>query len=272
MHIKHMHEMIEKLTDCTKTAMENDETCVGQYPIGDVVDMIKDLNEAEYYATIVKAMKEEKEEEEAEEKYMMKRFKEEYGEEDGERRYYDDYRYMRSGRFAPKGRGTYDPGRSGRGRGRRGYESFMPEHMMTADMYKEHDPEYWRDMDRDMGRMYYSGSGSTSGNMGNMSGNRSSSSDYSGSDGRRNYDGERGRNSASGRDYREGRSGQRRRGYMETKEMHSDNSPESKQHRMKDLEEYMKSLSEDLTEMIADASSEEKSMLKTKLQTLAQKV
>lgn len=270
MHIKHMHEMIEKLVDCTKAAIENDETCVGQYPIGDVVDMIKDLNEAEYYAHISKAMDEEKEEEKEEEKYMLKRFKEEYGEEDGERRYYDDYRYMRTGRFAPKGRGTYT------GRSRRGYSEMMPMYDMMPEMYRD-DSEWNRDMDRPMGRMYYSGGGNSSNsNMGNMSGNRSNSNN-DGSDGRRNYDGDgrsggRRNNSGDVRDYREGRSGQRRRGYMETKEIHSDNTPESKQHRMKELDEYMKSLSEDVTEMIGDASAEERALLKQKMQGLVSKL
>lgn len=41
---------------------------------------------------------------------------------------------------------------------------------------------------------------------------------------------------------------------------------------MKELEKYMKSLSEDLTEAIEGASNEEKTMLKSKLQTLVQKI
>ena len=45
MHIKRIHEMIESLTECTKEAIESDQTCVGSYPIGEVVDMIKDLAE-----------------------------------------------------------------------------------------------------------------------------------------------------------------------------------------------------------------------------------
>lgn len=63
-----------------------------------------------------------------------------------------------------------------------------------------------------------------------------------------------------------------RRGYTESKEMHKDNSPESKQHKMKSLEEYAKELTEDVTEMVSDMSTEEKNLLRTKLQTLAQKV
>ena len=80
-----------------------------------------------------------------------------------------------------------------------------------------------------------------------------------------------GRNSQS-RDYREGRSGTSRRGYMETKEMNKDNSPESKQKRMKDLEAYTKELTEDVVEMVENASPEERALLRQKLQVLTQKV
>ena len=74
------------------------------------------------------------------------------------------------------------------------------------------------------------------------------------------------------RDTREGRSGMSRRFYMEAKEIHSDNTPESKQAKMRELEKYMRSLSDDLTEAIDGASNEEKNMLKSKLATLAQKI
>lgn len=233
---------------------------------GKSVDMIKDLCEAKekiakmcYYKQIVTAMEEAKEEDKKEDEYLLRRFKEEAGgDEEQGRRFYDDWRYMRTGRYAPKDRGTYV------GRSRRGYTE-MPMHDMMPDMYRD-DMEWSRDMDRPTGRMYY-----TDGNMGNMSGNRSNGSDNYSGDGRRNYDGD-GRRNNSGRDYREGRSGQRRRGYMETKEMHSDNTPESKQQRMRELDAYTKELAEDVTEMITDASQEEKTMLKSKLQTLIQKI
>ena len=133
MHIKRMHEMIECLTECTESAIKADQTCVGQYPIGDVVDMIKDLSEAEYYAKITKAMDESNLEDTME---MFDR----YG--DGYRRYYDNYRY-KNGKFAPKGSGTY----------RRGYDE-PPYYHMTPERY--HEMENMRDMDRDKhGRMYY---------------------------------------------------------------------------------------------------------------------
>ena len=69
------------------------------------------------------------------------------------------------------------------------------------------------------------------------------------------------------RDYREGRSPMSRRTYMESKEMHQDKAVQ-----MKDLEKYLKELSEDITEMISDATPDEKTLLQQKLTTLANKV
>ena len=70
-----------------------------------------------------------------------------------ERRYYDNYRYKTSGRFAPKGKGSYMP--------RRGYDE-PPYYHMNPDMYREHTPEYYRDMDRMDGKMYYTETGNMS--------------------------------------------------------------------------------------------------------------
>ena len=133
MDIKRMHEMIEKLSEAAECefgkGIENVDTC----EMDKVVDMMKDLSEAMYYRTLTKAMQESDTEE------IMEMF-DKYG--DDAKRYYDMWRY-KSGRFAPKGRGT-----------RRGYEE-PPYYHMTPDQYKEHDPEYWRDMDRKDGKMYY---------------------------------------------------------------------------------------------------------------------
>lgn len=236
MHIKNIRCIEEKLAEAIKCEFEKGIDKVNTTEMVKATDMLKDAAEAEYYARIAKAMEEAEKEDEESQKYMLKQLKEEYGEDDG-RRYYDNYRYMRTGRFAPKGRGTYMP--------RRGYETPIEYHM-TPEMYREHDPEYYRDMDRDMGRMYYTDTGMR-GNTGNSS-------------------------RTGMRDGREGRSGASRRSYIETKEMHPDNSQESKQMKMKELEKYMGELSGDITEMIAGASNEEKTMLKAKLQTLMQKI
>lgn len=236
MHIKNIRCIEEKLAEAIKCEFEKGIDKVNTTEMVKATDMLKDAAEAEYYARIAKAMEEAEKEDEESQKYMLKQLKEEYGEDDG-RRYYDNYRYMRTGRFAPKGRGTYMP--------RRGYETPIEYHM-TPEMYREHDPEYYRDMDRDMGRMYYTDTGMR-GNTGNSS-------------------------RTGMRDGREGRSGMSRRSYMQTKEMHPDNSQESKQAKIKELEKYMGELSGDITEMIAGASNEEKTMLKAKLQTLMQKI
>ena len=132
MDIKRMHCMIEKLSECAKSEMESGIENVDTCEMGKVVDMMKDLSEAMYYRTLTKEMDESTSEETLE---MFER----YG--DG-RRFYDKYRYA-DGRFAPKGRGT-----------RRGYEE-QPYYHMNPDMYREHEPEYWRDMDRKDGKMYY---------------------------------------------------------------------------------------------------------------------
>ena len=108
---------------------------------------------------------------------------------------------------------------------------------------------YWgRDIDRPYyNRMYYGGrTGSSHGDSGYM---------------------ERPYPMSEGRDSREGRSGSSRKMYMETKEMHGD-----KMTNLKELEHYMKDLSEDVTEMIADASPEEKQLLQRKLTSLVNKI
>ena len=68
------------------------------------------------------------------------------------------------------------------------------------------------------------------------------------------------------RDPKEGRSGERRKMYMESKYM------KDKTHQMQELENYMQELSTDITEMIADASPEEKQMLSQKIGILAAKI
>ena len=227
MHIKRMHEMIEKLTKCAEMELEKGIDKIDAEEMGEVTDMIKDLAEAEYYSKITKAMDEA-----------------EYGE---------DYDYM--GAYDEHERKGYrGQRRDSRGRymSRRGYESYMMPEMDWDDM------EYQRDMDRNShNKMYY-----TDGNMsGSSSMNGGHSSSSMGSQG-----GSRGYSDGN-RDMREGRSGQSRRGYMDAKEQGAD-----KQAKMKELESYMKDLSEDVSEMISNASPEEKALLKQKMQVLMQKI
>lgn len=308
MDTKHIHCMLEDISAYGKNMVSSmvGDGNVNLQDLGEIIDIVKDLACAEKDALIAKEMRKESEEDEAEEKYMMKmlkeenkdeykRMREEYGEDEGERRFYDNYRWA-NGRFAPKGSGSYRPRSSGR-RGRRGYEeSFIPmDYRMDIEDYTAYPPEYWRDMDRKgMNRLYYTDGGSgggQSGNSGGMGGGQSSGGSSGGNSGgsrgysdgydegsRRGYEdgyreGERsGRSSGGRRDGREGRSGQSRRSYMESKEANKGNSPQEKQEKMKELEKYMGELGSDITEMISDASPEERALLKQKMQVLVQKL
>ncbi len=69
------------------------------------------------------------------------------------------------------------------------------------------------------------------------------------------------------RDEREGRSYNSRRMYMEAKDMRRDKATQ-----LRELEKYMQELSQDITEMIADASPEEKQYLEKKITALASKI
>ena len=103
------------------------------------------------------------------------------------------------------------------------------------------------------GYMYYPTSGDSQGNGGHMGGNNVS------------YYTEM--PNMMRRDPREGRSPMRRRMYMEGKEMHND--PSSQLH---ELEAYLQELSTDITEMVKDASPEERATLRQKMTTLASKI
>lgn len=178
--------------------------------LGEVIDMIKDLEEAIYYCTITKAM-------EKSEKEQTQPISNTY--------YY------------------------------------TPTHM-PMPYYEE------RDLDRNYGRMYYStsmGQGNSSGGQGGMNNGNSNSSSGNGGSGS-NYYSERDL-PLEFRDQREGRSPRSRRMYMESKEMHL-----GKEKQMKELEHYLQELSTDITEMIQDASPEEKQMLQKKIAILATKV
>ena len=73
-------------------------------------------------------------------------------------------------------------------------------------------------------------------------------------------------------DSREGKSGMSRRMYMDTRDAHKANTQQDKEAKMHDLEAYMRELSDDLTELIADMIPEEKNLAKSKLSTLVSKM
>lgn len=206
--------------------------------LGEVVDMIKDMEEAMYYHSITKAMHEKEEEQKYSEKFKM----------------------------------------------------MNPQQHFFTPYLKYIDP-YLESRDMDYGRMYYTENSSNSGNSGggipSSGGNRGysgqgrgqnaprdskgrytytigphnmSNVDIQGSYGFGNYPSEI-------RDYREGKSPMSRRGYMEGKE-----NGHPKETQIQELEKYMKELCEDVTEMIEDASPEEKNLLYQKLTTLANKI
>lgn len=217
-----MHKFAKQIMECVKTKVEEMgiDNIEGQHleELEKWTEIAKNIVCYDKDYNIVEAMKE------AENDDNIRAI--EMYEDYPERRYYDNYRYKTSGRFAPKGRGT-----------RRGYEE-PPYYHMTPDMYREHSPEYYRDLDRSEGRLYYT---------------EPITMDKT-------------------HDAREGRSGMMRRSYMETKEMHKANTPEDKQQKMKSLEAYTKELAEDVTEMITDMSAEERALLKNKMQVLMQKI
>lgn len=215
MHVKRIHEMVECLTEKALQELNRGIETVDTEEFSKVIDSIKDLSEAEYYAKISKAMDDSDPEE------IMEMF-ERYG--DGGRRYYDHYRYA-DGRFAPKGHGSY----------RRGYEE-PPYYHMTPEMYHEWatgDGARYRDMDRKDGRMYY-----TEPTVQNM----------------------------------ESRYDMAKRSYTESKELHRGNTAEDKEHKMKELEKYMREIGSDIAEVISDASPEEKALMKNKLSTIVTKL
>lgn len=117
-------------------------------------------------------------------------------------------------------------------------------------------PDY-RGMERSNGYMYYTSGGQGGSSMGTSgnSGGSSSTSYYT----EFPY--------SAMRDPREGRAPMRRRMYMQGKEQHKDMNSQ-----LHELEAYLEQLSNDLTQMISDASKEEKATLRQKMMTLANKI
>ena len=149
--------------------------------------------------------------------------------------------------------------------GRRGYRG-QPRDSRGRYMrrgYHKMMPEYYRDMDMDEGRMYYTSANASQGSQGGSSGQSSGGSSMGSSSG-----GSMGYSNGM-RDMREGRSGQSRRGYVETKEMHKGNSEEDKMAKKRELDKWMNDIGSDVKELVHDMTPEEKTMAKTKLTNLA---
>lgn len=238
---KPIKKMCEKLMDAVNHELDKGIENIDTKELGEAIDMIKDLYEAKeklvkscYYKSVIEAMEEHDFEDEEE---IM---------EDGRRGYRGQPRDSR-GRYMSR-------------RGRRGYEE--PMYRMSVEDYKMHEPEYWRDLDRVAGRMYFTG--------GNMSMDGDTSTSNMGNGSTRGYSENNG-GQYSSRMQREGMNESRydraKRAYTETKEMNKD-----KGEKMKNLEEYMKELSSDVTSMISDMTPEEKTLMKQKMSVLMQKI
>lgn len=206
-------ERLKHVKDTLLSAVEaqiGDLANVDAEELGEVVDMVKDMEEAMYYCSITKAMKEREEEEK-------------YSKHAGSQTQY--------------------------------IPMYMPQQQ----------PQSYRDMDRGYGRMYFEERGMDyrSGMRGreNMDYRRERGEDYGNSERRgEGYPTEI-------RDAREGKSPISRKNYIESKELHH-GAPAQ----MKELEKYLQELSQDITEMIEDASPEEKAVLQQKLSILASKI
>ena len=269
MHIKRIHEMEEKLTEIALCEINKGIECVNTAEMGAVIDMIKDLACAEKEAREAKEMEKEEEDEKKENEYFLKMLKEEYGDEEGEKRFYDNYRYKSSGRFAPKGKGSYMP------RGRRGYEE--PMYHMPLEMYHDYSPEELRDIDREKyGRIYYtpSNTGISGGQPGSSMGGNSSGSTRGYEDGfddgqRRGYSEGYEQGSRDGRSQGgNSRYDRARRGYEESKEKHKGNTPQDNSENMKNLEELLNSTGDVIVKDYAPKMSQsEKAMAAQKFDT-----
>ena len=254
-------EKIDNETKTVKSIYETMENAIkGQIDKGldktdthelyEAFDMLKDASEIKlncaktmYYTQIMEAMEES-----------------EYGEdydENGEIRYYRGQpRSKTSGRFMS------------RGDGRRNYR-------MTPEMYREYEPEYYRDMDREsMKRMYSTTSTGTSVTSRNYSDgyadgmNEGEKRGYNNgmSEGEtRGYE----RGFSEGSRNRGGRYDRARRNYEENKQGKNGQSDEKD---MRNLETMLNEFEKELSEMLPKMSQQEKNLAKNKVLSWQSKV
>ena len=210
-----MSERLKHIKETLMTAIESqiyNLSEVDTEELGDVIDMVKDLEEATYYCAVVKAMEESEKNGGYQSKEMM---------------YYTPMMYRDGQNYYTENSGNTDG--------------------------------------RDMPRRYYNGS--SGGNSGGQSNGGNNSSSSGGSRGGSNAQYSEREFPNAFMDEREGRSPRSRRMYMEAKE-----SKQDKTIQMRELEKYMQELSQDIVEMIEDASSEERQYLSKKISALATKI
>lgn len=229
-----MHKLAEKMADCLKAKV--DGMGIDNIEGAALEELGKWVDVIKDIACYDKDMRIIKAMDEAEENEEKMKYIEEY--ED-----YPEMEMRRGYRGQPRdSMGRYTSRR--RGGRRMGYEEPWDE------VFDYNELERMRDMDRPHGRMYYTGSGSSGQSSG---GSGMSGGNMGGSEGNRGGGNSRYENA--------------RRGYEEKKTMGAD-----KTEKMKSLEEYMKELGTDISNLLTEMSPEEKTMVKSKLSMLAQKV
>lgn len=195
----HIIKQYERMRDCLSNLVEcelaKDPKCINAEELGEVVDMIKDYEEAIYYHCMSHVLKEDVKEEEMRKKIYCQRMNQ-------------DFMYFP---FSRMGKMYFPKDKNGK---RYNEEWSMP----TSD--------------------------------GSMA---ESATNYP------NYE--------QKRDSREGKSSLSRCSYIESKETHQDKTKQ-----MTELNRYLQELADDITEMIEDATPEEKIIVSQKLNTLASKV
>lgn len=255
MDVKHIHCTIEKLAEFMYNEACTDLKSVDTEEYGKVVDMVKDLAEAEYYARISAAMKKSEEEDEEEAKYILKQMKEEYGDEGGEEMYrrmgYNRNRYS-NGRFAPRGRGR-----------RMGYMPPEMRYPYFEDMIGMDEYEMMMPMGYGNGRGGNSSMGGNRGNSGN-GGNRGMNSSNRGGGDSYGYSDGRGEGSRYGRSYDSYR--ENRRHYTETKD------EKSKKDMEMSMKEYTEDVMDNIKEMWRDADPALRQTMKADLTKMVQQL
>ena len=247
---KTIETMYESMENAIKHQIDGGLDKVNTHELYEAIDILKDLSEiklncvkAMYKTQIMEAMEDS-----------------EYGEdydENGEIRYYRGQpRSKTSGRFMS------------RGDGRRNYR-------MTPEMYREYEPEYYRDLDREtMRRMYSTTSTGTSGTSRNYSDgyadgmNEGEKRGYNNgmSEGEtRGYE----RGYSEGSRNRGGRYDRARRNYEENKQGKNGQSDEKD---MRNLETMLNEFEKELSEMLPKMSQQEKNLAKNKVTSWQSKV
>ncbi len=261
-----MHKKLEHMKETLMCAIEMELCNLGDADyeeLGAAIDMIKDLEEAIYYCTVTEAMNGSEKEIE----FEMKKG--------------DPHKQPQEGEYESRMYGG-------------GYSMPYNEDQMMYARRRRADGTFYANGGQGGGSSYAQGgrgssyaggqgggssyAGGQGGNSSYAQGGNSSYAQGGGSsymdgefyaDGEFSYGGAMFANGSSygERDSREGRSYNSRRMYMEAKDMNKDKATQ-----LRELEKYMQELSQDVVEMINDASMEEKQYLEKKIQALASKI